>query len=127
MSTVPQLISTSRHVTQGIVDVTGENWDGAKSILSGVSKVVGNDPYELRIVVPPGAKSWRATAVKVSPADEAAGVKTSFVQEGPKIRATLTSAESREIPWSVQFEPADVEIPQPAAVTQLKAEGITVR
>ena len=58
----PQLLSTSRHITQGIVDVTDENWDAAKSVLSGVSKVVENDPYELRMVVPIGAASWRAAA-----------------------------------------------------------------
>ena len=130
MLTVPQLVSTSRHVTQGVVDVTKEAWDGQKAVLSGVSKVVGNDSYELRIVVPADAKSWRVTGVKVSPADEAAGVKASFAQDGPKIRATLTSATSRDVDWGVQFEPGEVTANPPPSVTQLKAEsdfkGVTV-
>lgn len=129
-ASVPQLVSTSRHVTQGIVDVTGEAWDGRKAVLSGVSKVVANDPYELRIVVPVGAQSWRLVGVRVSPDDEAAGVKAGFVQDGPKIRATLTSATSREIQWRVQFEPAEVAVTPPPSVTQLKAgadfAGVTV-
>jgi hypothetical protein len=68
--------------------------------------------------------------VKVSSADEAAGVKTSFVQDGPKIRATITSATSRNVAWGVEFEPGEVTATPPPAVTGLKAEadfkGITV-
>ena len=58
------------------------------------------------------------------------GTLERFVQDGPWIRATLTSAESREVKWGVQFEPAEVQIAMPSAVTQLKAEadynGVTV-
>ncbi len=118
---VPQLLSTSRHVTQGIVDVTGENWDAAKSALSGTSKVVENDRYELRVVLPVGAKSWRATAVSVSVEYAAAGVKVTFQHDGPKLRVVLTSPVSREVKWTVSFEPAKIEVTPPPAVTQLKA------
>ena len=44
----PFLISTSRHICQGIVDVVEENWDSTRHTLSGVSKVVAGDPYEMR-------------------------------------------------------------------------------
>jgi hypothetical protein len=117
---VPQLLSTSRHVTQGIVDVTDEKWDGAKSILSGTSKVVENDRYELRVILPVGAKSWRPTAVNVAAADAAAGVKAAFRQDGPKLRVALTSPASRDVKWTVTFEPATIEATPPPAVTQLK-------
>ncbi len=100
---IPQLLSTSRHVTQGIVDVTGEQWDAAARTLSATSRVVGNDPYELRIVVPEGGKPWIAGEVSVSSEDAAAGVKTEFKQDGPHIRATLTSASNREVKWAVKF------------------------
>ncbi len=110
VSEVPQLLSTSRHVTQGIVDVTGEKWDGAKSVLSGTSKVVENDRYELRMILPVGAKSWRATAVSVSAEDAAAGVKATFRQDGPKLRVALTSPTSRDVKWAVTFEPARIEV-----------------
>ena len=123
VSEVPQLLSTSRHVTQGIVDVTGETWDGTKSALSGTSKVVENDRYELRIILPVGAKSWRATAVSVSAEDAAAGVKATFRQDGPKLRVALTSSDSREVKWTVSFEPAKIEVAPPPAVTQLKASA----
>ena len=99
----PQLLSTSRHVTQGIIDVTAEKWDAAARTLEGTSRVVANDAYELRIVVPTGANSWRATGVVVMPDDAAAGVKAAFTQQGPELRATLQSSVSRAVRWQVKF------------------------
>ena len=121
VSEMPQVLSTSRHVTQGIVDLTDEKWDAAKSALSGTSKVVANDRYELRIVLPVGAKSWRATAVNVSADDATAGVKATLKQDGAKLRVALTSGASREVKWTVSFEPAQIKLATPAAVTELKA------
>ncbi|MCX5685342.1 MAG: alpha-galactosidase, partial [Planctomycetota bacterium] len=46
----PQLISTSRHIMQGIVDVLEEKWAADSRELSGTSKVVGSDDYELRVL-----------------------------------------------------------------------------
>ena len=99
----PRLLSTSRHLTQGILDVAGERWDGSASVLSATSRVVAEDRYELRIVVPAGRESWRAAQVSVSAADQAAGVKTEFLQDGPRLRVILTSPTGREIQWQVRF------------------------
>jgi hypothetical protein len=121
VSEFPQLLSTSRHVTQGIVDVTDEKWDATKSQLSATSKLVGNDPYELRIVVPSSEKSWRATGIQVSAEDVAAGVKASIKQDGPRIRAALSSPVSREVKWKVAFEPGKAIDILPPPVTNLKA------
>lgn len=121
VSEFPQLLSTSRHVTQGIIDVTDEKWDGKKSRLSATSKLVGKDPYELRIVVPSSKKSWRATGIKVSDEDVAAGVKASIKQDGPRIRANLSSPVSREVKWQVAFEPGEAVDILPPPVANLKA------
>ena len=121
VSEFPQLLSTSRHVTQGIIDVTDEKWDAAKSQLSATSKMVGNDPYELRIVVPSSDKSWRATGIKVSDEDVAAGVKAEITQDGPRIRAALSSPVSREVKWQVAFERAEAIDILPPPVANLKA------
>ena len=48
----PILLSSSQHVTQGIVDVVSVAWNAETKTLSGVSKVIANDPYELRIYNP---------------------------------------------------------------------------
>ena len=117
----PQLLSTSRHVTQGIIDVTGETWDAEDSELSASSKLVGNDPYELRIVVPSSKQSWRATGIEVSEEDEAAGVKADIKQDGPRIRANISSPTSREVKWTVAFERGEAIDVLPPPVANLKA------
>jgi len=121
VSKTPQLLSTSRHVTQGIIDVVDEKWDAAARTLSAVSKVVGEDPYELRIIVPTGETSWRVKGVGVSADDQAVGVKTSFNQDGPKIRVLLNSPVSRQVKWQMQFEAGRVEADAMQPVGNLEA------
>ena len=67
MADRPQLISTSRHITQGVVDVAEEAWDVRGKKLNGVSRVVGGDPYELRIAKPASGE-WKLTEVTLSDA-----------------------------------------------------------
>ncbi len=104
----PQIISSSRHITQGMVDVSDETWNASERTLSATSQVVGGDPDEMRIVVPTGDKSWSLTTLTVSGNDIAAGVETKFVQDGPFIRATLTSGTSRSVSWTATFEPTAI-------------------
>ena len=92
----PQLISTSRHITQGVIDVMEENWAG--KTLSGKSKVVGNDPYELRIALP-AKGSWKALKATADGAD----IKLAAPGKGP-IRATITTPENKTISWKIFFE-----------------------
>jgi hypothetical protein len=93
----PQLISTSRHITQGIVDVLEEKWDGASKTLSGRSKIVGGDPYELRIVLPDN--NWSAATAEVS-----GGATVTFTQKDELLRAMIQSPNSAELSWSVKFK-----------------------
>ena len=90
----PQLISTSRHVTQGIVDVADEKWDAATKTLSGRSKLVGEDPYELRIV------SNGANVEQIS----VPGVTVSRESDESLTRVKLTSPVSREVSWSIRLK-----------------------
>jgi Melibiase len=100
----PQLLSTSRHVTQGMVDVTAENWDGARLVLSGRSKVVERDPYELRVAFPPEKAGWVLDRAEVSKEDAAAGVTVAPVKSEARLaRVTLHSPVNREIQWSLHF------------------------
>ncbi len=122
VSSNPQLISTSRHITQGMIDVSGERWNAADKTLSATSRLVENDPYELRIIVPVGEKSWAAKEVLLSPEDRAAGVKAKLKQDGPKIRATITSPTSREVKWRVTFEQAPVDAGELRSVGDIKTD-----
>ena len=100
----PQVISTSRHITQGIIDMQEENWDDKDSILSGISDVVGNDSYELRIASGENAGKWNALSAEVSRADSDAGVKITVRQKNDNIRVTIISPENRAVAWSVKFK-----------------------
>lgn len=99
----PQVISTSRHVTQGIWDLLGETWDREKAVLSGASRVVEGDLYELRIAVPTGASSWEAVS------GEADG-PLRIEQTGARIRARFTPAKTGEVRWQLRFKPATVTV-----------------
>lgn len=100
----PFLLSTSRHITQGMVDVTEERWDSGAKALSGKSEVVGNDPYELRILVP-SVQGVKNGTLQISPDDSAAGVqvqKMNFNGVG-EFRATIVSSTSRSVTWKAVF------------------------
>lgn len=57
----PWVISTSRHITQGGIDLTNVAWNGAARTLSGTSTVVANDPYMITLYLPTGATLVSAT------------------------------------------------------------------
>ncbi len=100
----PVLVSTSRHVTQGIVDVDQESFNSRKKEMRGKSEVVGDDPYELRIYAPPGGSSWQVQSVEISRADLLAGVTIESEQHGPEIRVTINSPRNRTVAWKVVFQ-----------------------
>lgn len=102
----PQLISTSRHVTQGMVDVTEEKWSSLGKTLSARSQVVGADPYELRIVAAGKGAAWNIKSVELPVADQYAGVTAGFQQTGDLVRITIRSPDSRSVAWKARFTSA---------------------
>lgn len=114
----PILVSTSRHITQGIVDVIDERWDADELVLAGTSRVVTDDPYELRIVVPAGEDSFRA----LEAVSDNGTTKMSFEQVGPKLRVRIDCPESGAVPWKVRFRREAVQIPSPEPVSELHAD-----
>jgi hypothetical protein len=100
----PVLVSTSRHVTQGIVDIEKQSWNSRTKEMTGTSKIVGEDPYELRIYAPTGNGLWKARSVNVSQADIQAGVTIESEQAGPEIRITINSPENRSVSWEIIFD-----------------------
>jgi hypothetical protein len=101
----PVVVSTSRHVTQGVVDIAEEEWDAGKRVLRGKSLVVGGDPYEIRVAAfGPDGKPMECTGVSVSAADSAAGVGIKTVsRDGWKLRLLITSPKSRAVEWRISF------------------------
>ena len=72
--------------------------------MRGKSKVVGGDPYELRIYAPTGSGPWHVQSADVSQADIRAGVTIESKQAGPEIRVTINSPENRPVSWNIVFK-----------------------
>jgi hypothetical protein len=101
MARRPQLISTSRHITQGVVDVVSESWDADSKSLSGISRVVAGDPYELRIAKP-ASGDWRLVATTVG---ESVDASIKLVrEEAAGWRVRIDSPTNQELQWVVRFD-----------------------
>lgn len=90
----PQVLATSRHVTCGGVDLVDVRWAGGK--LSGTSRVVAGDPYEIYLTEPGGFRlaSFECPGATVAETG----------REGVLIKLTLLPAESRTLAWQAGFE-----------------------
>jgi hypothetical protein len=87
----PVLLSTSRHVSQGIIDVTAEKWSA--DTLSGTSQLIANDPCELRIRVPDG---WNFDRTSHGNAVTKSGL----------VRVMLERDSNGPVDWSIRFSRA---------------------
>lgn len=96
----PQLLSTSRHITQGVIDVLEEEWDPATMTLSGKSLVVAGDPYEMRIALPSEGEWAIEDAETNAPVDDF----TVGERDELGVRVTFTPRETGEIAWRVRFK-----------------------
>jgi hypothetical protein len=99
----PILVSTSRHITQGMVDVEDESWDPGTRCLSGTSGVVGGDPCQLRIFVPGSAGVKKAMAVETIGPKGRKGVISTIQQEGPCVRVQIVCPSTCSVRWKVRF------------------------
>jgi len=94
----PVLISTSRHISQGGLDLAALAWkqDGPRWVAAGKSThLVKGDAYDLVFA----AGRYGATAAKAS-----AG-KVSTARSGGTVRATILPEAAGEADWEVAFEP----------------------
>jgi hypothetical protein len=91
----PQLVSTSRHISQGAVELTETVWKPGTPAFEGVSKLLAGDPYEIVVRAPPGWKPLKASigVTEVTPR-----------VEGELVRLNLTAARSELMFWTVSFE-----------------------
>ncbi len=90
----PQILSTSRHITQGGVDLKDVKWSSGERRLSGESEVVAGDSYSIVIHTPKGfalaAANANGTAAKTS-------------QNGDIATVSYVPGKTGAINWSVQF------------------------
>jgi hypothetical protein len=94
----PQVISTDRHVMQGYLDLVREEWDEKRQVLTGGSKVVGDDPYTVTLAL--NGHSLKEITCKSKK------VKTQL--SAPKdgiVEFSLTGPENATVEWTVLFDP----------------------
>jgi hypothetical protein len=92
-----QLVSTSRHITQGWVDLVSQEIRGNRFF--GTSRLIKNDPYKLRFAFPRG-KNY---AVKSA---TAGGLPVRIINHQGWAEVEITSPKTTEVNWEVRFEPA---------------------
>lgn len=98
----PVVVSTSQHVTQGMIDLVKEDWKN--HILSGESKLIANDPYEIRIAGQNDGGNRKIKAVKLSKKYKNVSIEMLPSTEEVWIRLLIKSKETRNIKWKVEFQ-----------------------
>ncbi len=100
----PQVLGTSRHITQGVIDLVAEQWDENDGVLTGTSRVVGGDPYEMRIAAGAPGKVWRVNDLAVAIDSDGPPATIKLVEQDDwKVRIRIDATENAEVAWRVTF------------------------
>lgn len=97
-----QLISTSRHITQGWVDLRSLETDASGTVISGVSTLPAGEDYLLHFVYPRG-KYFRVKSVTAKAGKSTLTPGISNHQGWAAV--SFTAPVSGDISWIVTFEP----------------------
>ncbi len=100
----PQILSTNRHIMQGYLDLVSVEWDEDGSVLSGVSKIIGGDPYVITVAL--NGYSPESVSCK----DKETMAEISSGKEG-LIHLTLKGSENVPVEWSVSFDCPEIRLP----------------
>jgi hypothetical protein len=99
----PQLLGTSRHITQQFVDVHSESFDSAKNTLTVELDVVGNDALKVTLLRRTLSGLSKLKGYQFSVVDVPAEVQVSYVEEGDVIRFSLSSPASIRVTLECTF------------------------
>jgi hypothetical protein len=97
----PQILASSRHITQGFTDLENEHWNAATNTLSATTDLVANDPTHLTVATSNARRT--PGSVSLSKADQTSGVTAKLSRTGSIVTLTLTSPTSRKVSWSLPF------------------------
>lgn len=105
----PVLVSTSRHITQGWVELLALRHGGTSThpSLSGESRVIGGDPYTLTVGLPRGAPTFRLTAARVQGGVDGAPVSVSWSSHQGYATVTIRTDTTQAVRWEIEFEPSE--------------------
>lgn len=85
----PQFIGSTRHITQGALDVQAVKWSARACTLSGISEVVGGDSCAIKIHVPKGYAARTMEGVEI---------------RGEMAILTIQRQSNETVKWSVRFD-----------------------
>jgi hypothetical protein len=98
----PVVVSTSQHVTQGMIDLLLEEWkDGT---LSGTSMIIGGDNYELRIAGINDGGNHKVTEVKVIDPPQETSIEVLPQTEKGWLRVLIKTKKSEIVNWQIKFD-----------------------
>ncbi len=97
-----QLLSTSRHITQGWVDLV--RVERGPDSFRGTSRIIRDDPYELYFAFPRG-KNFAVASATANGADGPLPVRIGNHQGWATVR--IDSPKTTEAEWQVTFAPAE--------------------
>ncbi len=95
-----QLISTSRHITQGYADLVSLKSNAEGTVFNGESKVIAGAPYALYFAFPRGRNYTVRNAT-------AGGLKVKVNDHQGWARVEFTSPKTTRMKWTVSFVPAN--------------------
>ncbi|WP_316817595.1 alpha-galactosidase [Pedobacter nyackensis] len=98
----PVVVSTSQHVTQGMIDLLKEDWKAG--VLTGTSKIIGGDTYELRIAGLNDGAAWKVDKAKLI--GDAKNVTIDILPQTEKgwLRVVIKARENQVINWQISFK-----------------------
>jgi Alpha galactosidase C-terminal beta sandwich domain len=97
----PVVVSTSQHLTQGMIDLISEKWEDGT--LSGTSKVIGGDDYELRIAGLDDDTQWIPDKALII--DDEASVTIEMLPRTEKgwLRVLIKAQNDMTLNWQIKF------------------------
>lgn len=122
-----QLLSTSRHISQGWVDLADLQINRSGNVYRGTSRVVKDDPYQLRFVFPRGTNYMITRAV----AKGGGRLPVKVENHQGWATATFTAPATREVSWEIEFGPAEfyhypTSAPERLAVERAGLDGVNL-
>jgi hypothetical protein len=99
----PQLLGTSRHITQQFVDVRSESFDASTSTLTLELDVVATDPLKVTVLRRTLSGLSKLKGYQFSVVDVPVKVQVSYVEDGDVIRFSLSSPASIRVTLECTF------------------------
>jgi hypothetical protein len=98
----PLVVSTSQHVTQGMIDLLKEEWKS--TTLSGISKVIAGDDYELRIAGMNDGGEWKIDNATIIENPGGATIEVLPQTEKGWLRVVIKSKKGQVVKWQLRFK-----------------------